>query len=174
MSLTGIDKLRPPVPRGLSSGVQSAADVERYRNGKQVVVYSGQSTAERWPTAPPMPPDRLIESSEWRYTREDAARTTALMKQVITATKSRAITGLPDCRGATCDGMCGNPDCDGDQVLRRTASALQPRWRIAVAGFGSIAVGAVVVAAPLPLWLVFPLAYVASSLLFAWAFWKRR
>ena len=107
---------RPPVPRGLSSGAVSA------------------TAAERWPTAPQMPPDRIIEGSVWRYTREDAARTSALMTQIIVATNRQDIPGMPDCRGVSCDGMCANAECLGNHPsnvpLPPLKSAVDTVWLI--------------------------------------------
>jgi len=124
---------RPPVPRGLSSGAVPATVVER------------------WPTAPPMPPDRIIESSEPRRyrMRHNGPRSVETIRHnmKVKAAAERAIIGLPDCRGATCDGMCGNPDCDGNAAI--TWLELDaPLWRlvapVAALAWGAMAIGYII------------------------------
>jgi hypothetical protein len=107
MSVSGITKFRPPVPKGLSSGARQF------------------TVAERWPgsTAPPMPPDRVIESSGWRHMPTGLGQ--------LQHKPNIDIPGMPDCSGTTCDGMCSNAECVGNQrPLTPLETATDLRWLV--------------------------------------------
>jgi hypothetical protein len=159
---------RPPVPRGLSSGVKPAPF--RIASPDEIIELMRQADERA-----ALISEKLIDRSR-RYSRESAATKPQVVHPAWFDGRARptdlTITGLPDCRGNTCDGMCGNPDCVGDRALRRAANRLQPRWRIAVYVAGVSVVGVWAVAMQLHPAVTGALSFATSSVLFAWAFWK--